>query len=238
MEQLEVRSYERQEIAEIMGLKIKSHNFIRDVKIRLDAWGYDYETPRGGAIIITRKPETAKERLAEIMIRLFNLDIQIDTLDFACYLDFMLNDPDAKKMPWKLRHEKIMEDYGMDISEITLRRWTDRLVECGVMFKSPFAQDAQWWMTTITLGRKDQEPVPEDMRHLIPEYFQKRQELYKEALETECGNAQAAWKKTYQQLWEEYGCCFYRCKCLEINGISTDEIDHIIALVTEIIQEG
>ena len=54
MEQLEVRSYERQEIAEIMGLKIGSHNFLRDVKIRLDAWGYDYETPRGGAIIITR----------------------------------------------------------------------------------------------------------------------------------------------------------------------------------------
>ena len=39
MEQLEVRAYERQEIAEIMGLKTDSHNFIRDVKIRLDAWG-------------------------------------------------------------------------------------------------------------------------------------------------------------------------------------------------------
>ena len=160
MEQLEVRAYERQEIAEIMGLKTSSHNFLRDVKIRLDAWGYDYETPWGGAVIITRKPETAKERLAEIMIRLFNLDIQINTLDFACYLDFMLNEPDAKTMPWTLRHEKIMEDYGMDISEITLRRWTNRLIECGVMFKSPFAQDAEWWMTTITLGEKDQDPVP------------------------------------------------------------------------------
>lgn len=238
MEQLEVHAYERQEIAEIMGLKTSSHNFLRDVKSRLDAWGYDYETPWGGAVIISRKPETAKERLAEIMIRLFNLDIQIDTLDFACYLDFMLNEPDAKNMPWTLRHEKIMGNYGMDISEITLRRWTNRLIECGVMFKSPFAQDAEWWMTTITLGEKDQDPVPDDMRHLIPEYFQRRHELYKETLKVKGGDKQAAWKETFQQLWQEYGCCFYRCNCLEINGISTDEIDNIIALVTEIIQEG
>ena len=80
------------------------------------------------------KPETAKERLAEIMIRLFGLDIQIDTLDFACYMDFMLNEPHAQTMPWKLRHEKIMEQYGMDIAEITLRRWTNRLIEHGVVF--------------------------------------------------------------------------------------------------------
>ena len=236
MEQLEVRAYERQEIAEIMGLKVGSHNFLRDVCNKLEKWGYDCETPRGGAIIITNKPETAKERLAEIMIRLFGLDIQIDTLDFACYMDFMLNEPHAQTMPWKLRHEKIMEQYGMDIAEITLRRWTNRLIEHGVVFKSPFAQDARWWMTTITLGEKDQEPVPDEMRHLIPEYFRRRQELYKEALEAECGNAKAAWRETYRQLWIEYGCCFYRCKYLEINGISTEEIDYIITLVTEIIE--
>ena len=236
MKQLEIRAYERQEIADIMGLKINSHNFLRDVRIRLDAWGYDYETPRGSSIIITRKPETAKERLAEIMMRLFNLDIQIDTLDFACYLDFMLNEPHAKTMPWKLRHEKIMEEYGMDILEITLRRWTNRLEECGVIFKSPFMQDAEWWMTTITFGIKDQKPVPDELQHLIPEYFQRQKELYEAALEAKDGNIYAAWKAAHKQLWKEYECCFYRCKRFEINGISTEEIDNIVALVTEIIE--
>ena len=148
----------------------------------------------------------------------------------------MLNDANEQTMLGKRRHEKISEEYGLYSSEITLRRWTNRLIEHGVIFKSPFAQDAEWWMTTITLGEKDQEPVPDEMRHLIPEYFHRRQELYKEMLLNEGGDTKAAWKKTYTVLWAEYGCCFYRCHWLEINGISTEEIDHIIMLVTEIIE--
>ena len=160
-----------------MGLKTDSHNFIRDVKIRLDAWGYDYETPRGGAVIITRKPETAQERLAEIMIRRFNLDIQIEVCDFACYLHFMLNEPAAQTMPWGTRHAMIQEMYGLDIAEITLRRWTKRLKDEDIISQSEGRQSSEWWITYRVDGEKHQEPVEEADLPAVHNYWKRHAEV-------------------------------------------------------------
>lgn len=243
MEQLEIRPYERKEIAEITGLKLDSHNFIRDVKNRLDKWGYTYETPRGGPVIITARPTSAKARLKEIMIRKFGLDTQIaqeteirdGILDFACFLDFMLNEPPAKTMTWQMRHTLIQEMYGMDISEITLRRWASRLIKNDILDKSPFSQDAMWWMTTIVDDQKYQEPVPDGELEIIPKYFQRRSEILDEKLAA-LGDKKEAWNETYRCLWAEFGCCYYRCRCLQINGIGNDEIDTILSLVADIVE--
>ncbi len=236
MEQLEVRSYSRKEIAEIMGLRVSSHNFIRDVRDRLEKWGYDCETPRGGPVIITRKPETAHERLAEIMIRLFKLDIQIEVDAFACYLHFMLNDPAAQTMPWRTRHEVIQEVYGLDIAEITLRRWTSHLMDGKIMDQSQGWQDAQWWITYIDGGKKHQKTVDEDGLQEVHQYWKRHGEILNKMRVAFNGDEQKAWKETKTQMWAEYHCCFYRCKCLSINGIGNDEINTILDLVDEILE--
>lgn len=236
MEQLEVRAYEREEIAEIMGLRTDSHNFIRDVKNRLNAWGYDYETPRGGAVIITRKPETAQERLAEIMIRRFKLDIQIEVYAFACFLHFMLNEPAAQVMPWGTRHAMIQEMYGLDIAEITLRRWTKHLINEDIISKSEGRQSSEWWITYKVDGVKHQMLVEEEELPAMHTYWKRHAELLEKMLIKHNGNRSAAWEETKKQMWIEYGCCYYRCKCLQINGISTEEIETIIDLVDEILE--
>ena len=242
MEQLEVRAYERQEIAEITGIPLvyKSGNpnrdFIGRVKDRLEKWGYACETPRGGPVIITGKPETAEARLAEIMIRLFGLDIQIEVYPFACYLHFMLNEPAAQTMPWIERHSMIQEMYGLDISEITLRRWTKHLVDADIMDKSEFRQDAEWWMTYTDSGEKHQVPVEEADLPQMYQYWQRHTELLN-LWRIKCnGNMSAAWEGTRKQMWQEFHCCYYRCKCLVINGIGNEEINTILDLVDEILE--
>ena len=242
MKQLEIRAYERQEIAEITGIPMfyqsgnPNHDFIGRVKDRLQKWGYTCKTPRGGAVIITGKPETAEERLAEIMIRLFGLDIQIEVYPFACYLHFMLNEPAAQTMPWIERHAMIQEMYGLDISEITLRRWTKHLLDADIMSKSEFRQDSEWWMTYNDGGEKHQVPLEEEDLPQLRQYWQRHTELL-EQWRVQCnGNMSAAWEATKKQMWQEFHCCYYRCKCLTINGIGNEEIDTILDLVDEILE--
>lgn len=245
VEQLEVRTYERQEIEAITGVKIGSHNFIRDVRNRLEKWGYTCETPNRGPVIITSRPTSARAKLKEIMLRLFKLDIQIakeddfrdGTLDFACFLDFMLNEPYAEMMPWAMRHTMIKDMYGMDIAEITLRRWASHLIQHDILSKSPFRQDSMWWKTTKVDTKKYQEPVPDDEIDAIPQYFQRCSEIFQEKQKTH-DKKNEAWKETYRKLWGEFGCCYYRCYCLQVNGIGNDEIDTILTLVSNIIEEG
>ncbi len=74
MNQLELRSYPRAEIAEVLSVNIKdSGHFKRNVENKLSKWGYGfhYET---AAVEILSKPETPEERLAEILYRSFGFD--------------------------------------------------------------------------------------------------------------------------------------------------------------------
>ena len=40
MEQLELRFYTREEIAEVLSMSVKRNNFGRDVRDKLSKWGY------------------------------------------------------------------------------------------------------------------------------------------------------------------------------------------------------
>ncbi len=74
MEQLELRSYPRAEIAKVLSVNIRdSRHFKRNIENTLSKWGYGfrYET---AAVEILSKPETPEERLAEILYRGFGFD--------------------------------------------------------------------------------------------------------------------------------------------------------------------
>ena len=105
MIRLEKRAYSREEISEITGIPRvyqsgnANGNFISRVRERLENWHYSVETPRGGAVIITGQPETALNRLHEIMMRKLDFDVQVRPRDFACFMHFMMTVPDADCMP-------------------------------------------------------------------------------------------------------------------------------------------
>lgn len=74
MQQLEIRKYNRQEIADLLELDSKNQNFKRNLENKLNKWGYKYIYSKN-IIEITYQPTTAKEKLTEIMIRKYKLDI-------------------------------------------------------------------------------------------------------------------------------------------------------------------
>ena len=114
MQQLECRFYPRQEIAEALSVNPKdSKHFAERVKTTLDKWGYEYEYSRSG-VEITGKPETAEERLREILIRKLNLDVQIDAYAFACFICAFTDIGSFDSMPWEERAELIRRNpsYG------------------------------------------------------------------------------------------------------------------------------
>ena len=249
MEQLELRAYERQEIAEITGIPLvyksgrPNKDFIGRVSERLDKWGYSCDMPRGGTVIITRKPETAEERLKEIMFRLFNLDTQTGTNGemengttvFACFLHFMMSEEIAQTMPWGERYAWLEYNYGIIAKPPCLTRWTKRLIQNGIMNKSHGKDDAMWWMTCYIDGKKHRYPIDDNDAELL-QYKASQDKIYSEMLVETKGDWRNAYGMTKQAMWQEYKCCYYQCKCLYVNGITNDEIEMVLELVEEIVE--
>ena len=64
MKQLELRTYSRKEIAEVLSLNLAdSRHFKRNVETKLKTWGYEFVFPPRGNITITRKPESSEEQV-------------------------------------------------------------------------------------------------------------------------------------------------------------------------------
>ena len=249
MEQLEIRAYERQEISVITGIPMvyesgnPNHDFIGRVRDRLEKWGYSCETPRGGAVIITHKPETAEDRLKEIMFRLFGLDIQTGTngeMDngatvFACFLHFMMTEQIAQTMPWGERYAWLEENYGVKVAYPCLNHWAKRLLENEIMDKSTGKSDAMWWMTYYIDGEKHREPVDENDPDLLA-YKKRHDQIYSNKLRKTKDDWKSAYASTKKEMWQEYKCCYYQCKCLQVNGIISSEIETVLELVEEIVE--
>ena len=103
MKQLEVKTYTKQEIADITNTDINDRHFARKVRDILTNWGYSFEYSRK-SININKVPETAIERLSELMIRCYDLDIRVNAYDFAIFTYCLLADLDSfSSMPWEAR---------------------------------------------------------------------------------------------------------------------------------------
>ena len=127
MKQLECRKYSREEIAEILSIPVKDSHFARNVKQTLDKWGYKYNYTRT-AVTITDKPQTAQERLKELLIRGLKVNIQTDSYEFSCFLYELAKSDEFQSMPWGKRVDVLLEKYGVSVSEKTLRNWCAHLI--------------------------------------------------------------------------------------------------------------
>lgn len=232
MEQLELREYNREEIAKAMDVKFPNKNFKRDIETKLRNSGYEWTIKHGGPIIITKRPETARERLIEVMYRKFGIDVQVSVNDFICFLDNIFT---FKSMPWSSRREDIQETFQRDVDAQRMSRWTKHLLQSNTIVKTPRGY-GKWWKTHYDNGMKEQAPVSEGEMSDVNEYLQMRSVLHKEYIDKGYDSARA-WKATYEDLWEMFHCCYYQVGAINYNVLNEEEIQKIVAWVQEALCE-
>ena len=243
MEQLELRFYSREEIAEITSVNINdSGHFSRDVRRELSKWGYGYQYIRNKGVEITSKPETPEERLAEILIRAYNIDIQIDPVQFACFISAFTDIESFHCMPWGEREDVYHARYGFAPDDRTLRNWHSRLMRCGVISTFDYSTA---WRTEVFRGSKIRTPITGDEEEELKmqEFFDRRKELvaqnYNNLLQYGLSPKDAkkmAWTQAYDTLWKEFHCCYYWCKSFTLSAFTPDDKD-VLCEIHELVQE-
>lgn len=219
MNQLNQRFYSREELAQITGARLEDdRHFKRNVENALMKWGYGYDWTRGGATI-TYVPNTPQEKLKEILIRRFRLNIQVDMYAFACFITAFTDVPGFDCMPWKVREEEYQKYCGRFYTCRTMSNWARQLIERDIMRKGGIGS---YWKTSINgSGGKERKSVTQEE---AKGYFERRSQLLEhETMRILQENPQesfeaartAAWKNVYELLWYEYGCCYYSCKVFE-----------------------
>lgn len=225
----EKRSYPRAEIAEIMALNPKSRNFARDVKNRLDKWGYEYEY-KSSSVLITKVPATPEERLNELLIKKLNLDIQTNLRGFALVFYLLSTDYDFATSPWLTKENIILREYGFDIDDSTMRNWARKLIRANVIAKD--IDSPEPWRTIILNGSKKQERLDmndektlkekEEYYSLRSQYLQEADTEYQKATQTAEMNPKR-WEIAIRRLWKEKKCCYYTVKPFVFNAFFDDD---------------
>lgn len=236
MKQLELRTYSREEIADVLNVNIKDTNhFKRNVENKLNNWGYSYKYSRRQFEIL-RAPTTANERLSEIMQRAYGMDIRIDTIAFASFLYSLVVFPEFIAMPWEERSKFLEEEFGICISDRTLRSWCAKFIESGYIVKDESYKVR--WITGYYDGEKYREVIDEDditMKEYADKYQQEKQKLLKKYKDLP---PKEKWENVIREMWDKYHCCIYYCKGLQLsawdNQMDMETLQEVIELINEI----
>lgn len=235
MKQLELRTYSRDELADILDVNINDTNhFKRNVENKLNRWGYSYEYSRRRFKIL-RAPTTADERLAEIMIRYYDMDIRIDTVAFAAFLYSLVTYPEFVAMPWEERSKWLENEFQITVSDRTLRSWCAKFIKSGYIVKDNSYKVR--WITGYCNGEKYRDIIDGDKE--LEEFADKYKQDMKDFLEKYKDlPAKEKWVNVRNQLWDKYKCCIYYCKGLQLsawdNNMSLEMLQEVIELVNEI----
>ena len=220
-----MRFYSRKELAEILSVNINdSKHFADNVKAKLRKWGYGFEYVRAKGAVITSIPTTAEERLAEIMIRQYDLDVQISPYAFSCFVTAFSDIEGFDSMPWGERAKAYYSYSGILVDERTLRNWCSRLMRQGAVSK---ADEVTYWKTEFIHGIKVRSQV---QREETLAYYARRSEIVQEEMEQNLSlgmskkeAAKDAWAQAYGILWNELHCCYYSCRTFMFSAFSHDE---------------
>ena len=164
------------------------------------------------------------------MIKDYGLDVRVDIKAFACFLLAFSEVEGFEAMPWAERENWLKEAYGVEVSERTLRKWCNKLIETDTLTKSDAAK--AYWRTSKINGKTIRELVSGDdeMEAEMKQYWDCRRQLLEEH----------NWKETNEILWNTFGCCYYSCKFFGLSAFDTvGGVQEIYELINIIInQEG
>ena len=160
-----------------MNIKDTDH-FARNVKAKLEKWGYGFHYIDRQGVEILSKPETPAERLAEMLYRGLGIDIQTNAEQFACFIAAFTDIEGFADKPWDTRLKLYNEYYGYSFSDHrTLRSWCSQLIKRGIIVKNACAVK---WRTYYEGGKKIQEPIEEIDEVEMESYYQRRGEIFKD----------------------------------------------------------
>lgn len=214
MQQIEVRNYSRTEMAELLKVEITDSHFSRKVQSILTKWGYSFVYSRK-VIQITAAPSTAQERLNELLIREFDLDIRIDIGKFATFV-YLLMDEEFSSMPFGERANVMKQDYNIEVSEITLKRWYKKLVDYNVVETDRLRKT--YWVSMYVDGQKTRMKVDEDDEGKI-KYENHRRKLAEKNIKDGMNKADA-YSSANLTCWKEFKCCYYSCNTIILNAFN------------------
>lgn len=235
MEQLECRFYGREEIADITGLDVHSHNFAAQVREKLTSWGYTHEyKPRQG-VEITKVPETPLERMAELMQRELNIDRQVEPYLFSCFILAIHYIENFDSMPWAEKERVFQEYFGVNVTGRTMQNWRDKLVAAQYIYYFSFLPADDLWHTyTDENGKRIREHVDpnSELEKKYKIYCAERSQ-WLEWLEKNNCPPKEKWSIMIHALYKEYG-CFYKCVRMELCGFPSPYREEIDSLIYEI----
>lgn len=214
MQQIEVRNYSRTEMAELLKVEITDSHFSRKVQSILTKWGYSFVYSRK-VIQITAAPSTAQERLNELLIREFDLDIRIDIGKFATFV-YLLMDEEFSSMPFGERANVMKQDYNIEVSEITLKRWYKKLVDYNVVETNRLRKT--YWVSMYVDGQKTRMKVDEDDEGKI-KYENRRRKIAEKNIKDGMNKADA-YSSANLTCWKEFKCCYYSCNTIILNAFN------------------
>lgn len=223
MKQLEIRYYTREEIGEITGIDSKNTHFKRNVGNTLTNWGYQWSYGKK-SFTITAIPQTAVEKLSEIMMRRYDMDIRSNPYDFTIFSMCLLEDIDGfASMPWNYRTKYLLDYWDINVCEKTLRNWCNKLLKTSTIVKDK--KDKTYWCTYKVDGVKYQEELEGGRNNPMWKAYWNKFFEYKKN-----GSTNPAYD-TYMELQH----CVYSCAKFAFSAfddIST--LEEMISLIAEI----
>ena len=244
MKQLELRAYSKEEIMDITGV-VKDAHTARNIKNTLTKWGYTFEY-KTKQTTITRIPTTPEEKLNEILVRKFDMDIRTDAFAFGTFISELSYNCAFAAMPWEERSKYLEEECGVSVSDRTLKTWVSKLLNNNIISKD--TENKVEWVTVSYLGQKDRYQVDDFIAEFGEEYFQKYKELRKQYIQEyqeEGMSFNAAYRKAvFDDLFSGgrtnayKGVLLYKCSTIGFNawGDNTlhSEIEEILDLCLEV----
>lgn len=210
----EKRKYSRQEIAEILELDMSDKNFSTKVKSRLTKLGFDKDEDfiyTSKEVTILWVPHSYEEKVT-YLVRLLGIDRQVDPIAFSTFLYRLALDGynECNKMPWAERAIWLKEECDIDVTDRTLRRWTKKLIELGIITKD--TSDYQCWCSSNIDGKTIREPVN------TPELEKERDAYWQDYFKLKENTKDIENKKEradfiFRALWQKYHCKYYNCCC-------------------------
>ena len=228
MQQIEVRNYSRNEMADLLKVEITDSHFSRKVQSILTKWGYSFVYSRK-TIQITAAPSTAQERLNELLIREFDLDIRIDIGKFATFV-YLLMDEEFSSMPFGERVNVMKQDYNIEVSEITLKRWYKKLVDYNVVETNRLRKT--YWVSMYVDGQKTRMKIDENDEGKI-KYENRRRKLAEKNIKNGMNKADA-YSSANLTCWKEFKCCYYSCNTIILNAFN----QQLFELAEEVFDNG
>lgn len=235
----EERPYSKKEISAILGIDPNDKKFAQKVKTRMANLGFnegeDYIYKHGGEIVILKVPTERNDRI-QYLVRLLDIDKQVDPLAFATFLYRMAFDGDFQCMPWAERVQYLKDNDDIEISEEVLRKkWIKKLYELNICFA--FDSDYEWWCTVNVDGQRIRSIVETDeekqeMQEYWEFYFKTKEECKDIKDKKERGQT------IFNIVWGKYHCKYYKCKRILFCAWQQNEvIEELIRLVEDYIEE-